>query len=67
MLKKHMILLLILINGVLCNAAVDIGVSASAGMQAKSSQELEKMVGERDLALSKEIARIVLTRLEQAK
>lgn len=44
-----------------------IKASASAGMSAKSSQEMEKMVKERNLTVSKEIAKIVLQKLEQAK
>ena len=44
-----------------------IKVSASAGMSAKSSQEMEKMVKERNLAVSREVAQIVLQKLEQVK
>ncbi len=36
-------------------------------MSAKSSQEMEKMVKERNLTLSREIAQIVLQKLEQVK
>jgi len=44
---------------------IDIKVSATAGMSAKNSQELEKMVKERNLAVSKEFAKILLPKLKQ--
>ena len=46
---------------------INIKISASAGMRAKSSQEMEKMVKKRNLTLSKEIAQIILQKLEQTK
>jgi len=46
---------------------LNIKVSASAGMSAKSSQEMEKMVKEKNLTLSREIAGIILQKLEQIK
>ncbi len=42
-----------------------IKIKASAGMSAKSSQEMEKMVKERNFSVSKEIAKIVLPKLRQ--
>ena len=44
-----------------------IKMSASAGMSAKNSQEMEKRVKEKNLTVSKEIAQIVLQKLEQIK
>ena len=46
---------------------INIKISATAGMSAKSSQEMEKMVKERNLTLSREFAQIVLQKLEQVK
>ena len=46
------------------DAVLAIKVSASSGMSAKSSQELKKMVKERNFTLSKEIAKIVLPKLK---
>ena len=46
---------------------LNIKVSATSGMSAQSSQEMEKMVKERNLAVSKEFAQIILEKLEQAK
>ena len=43
---------------------LNIKVSASTGMSAKSSQEMEKMVKERNLSVSKEIAQIILQKLK---
>jgi hypothetical protein len=47
------------------DAYINIKVSATAGMSAKSSQELKKMVKERNLAVSKAFAKIVLPKLKQ--
>ena len=47
------------------DACVDIRVSAASGMHAGSSQEMEKRTKEKNLALSKEIAKIVLPKLRQ--
>ena len=44
---------------------INIRVSATSGMRAKSSQEMEKMVKERNLAISKEFAKIILPKLEK--
>ncbi len=43
---------------------IKIKMRASAGMSAKSSQEMEKMVKERNLSVSKEIAQIILQKLK---
>ena len=44
---------------------INIRVSATAGMSAKNSQEMEKMVKGRNLAVSKAFAKIVLPKLKQ--
>jgi hypothetical protein len=47
------------------DADINIRVSATSGMSARSSQELDKMTKERNLAVSKEIAKIVLPKLKK--